>query len=230
MAHTMRRWTMGGVPVVTLGIAGTASAGPGRIPNKQAYRVTATATATGRSGGATMSARALIDRDRHGVLEVVAGDFETPPAGTLAKVQLKAYDGNGDLQYSTNFTPLSASSLTQPLASLERGQAFDIQGNIRNVDDNRTDVVTVTAVGKLRPDLAVLHVEAPPNAPVGMPVHITATIAELNHDTGARATCVLAVDDHVVDRAEGIWVDGGDTVSCAFARAFTSAGLHQFRV
>ena len=150
--------------------------------------------------------------------------------GSLAKIQLKAYDGNGDLLYTNNVSGISAPAVVVPLASFDRGQALDIQANIRNVDNTRTDVVSVTAVGKLRPDLAVLHVDAPSNAPLGMPVHITATIVELNHDTGARATCVLSVDDRPVDRAEGIWVDAGDTVSCAFARAFTSGGLHQFQV
>ena len=232
MAHGIRR-SIAAIAIAAFGpLASTATAagGPSRIPNKQRYRVSATATATGRTGSATMSARALIDRDRRASLEVVAGDFETPTVGSLAKIQLKAYDGNGDLLYTNNVSGISAPAVVVPLASFDRGQALDIQANIRNVDNTRTDVVSVTAVGKLRPDLAVLHVDAPSNAPLGMPVHITATIVELNHDTGARATCVLSVDDRPVDRAEGIWVDAGDTVSCAFARVFTSGGLHQFQV
>ena len=229
MAHDIGR-SIAAAALTIAGSAGLASAGPARIPNKQPYHVTATATATGRTGSAMMSARALIDRDRQARLEVVTGDFETPPIGSLTKLQVKGYDGNGNLVLTNNYGPLSTSSISLPLASLSRGQALEIQGNIRNVDNTRTDVVSVTAVGKLRPDLAVVTIDAPPNAPAGMPVHVTATIAELNHDTGARATCVLSVDDTPVDRAAGIWVDAGDSVSCAFSRIFASGGFHRVRV
>lgn len=217
--------------VLFVSIASThdAGAGPTRVPNTRPYRVTATATATGRSGSATMSARALIDREHHGALEIVAGDFVTPPVGTVTKVQLKAFDGNGDLLYTSNTTGINAPSVALPLDGLERGQAFDVQANIRDVDNNRTDVLSVTTVGRLRPDLAV-RVSAPETARVGFPVHITATVEELNHDTGARATCALFVDDAQVDQAEGIWVDAGDTVSCAFVHSFAVGGQHQFRV
>jgi hypothetical protein len=206
-----------------------ADAAPARVPNKQPYRVTARATVTGRTGSAMMSARALIDRDQHGSLEVVSGDFETPPVGTLARFQLKTYDGNGDLVSTNSYSGLNNASLVMPISRLDRGQALDIQGNIRNVDNTRTDVVSVTAVAALRPDIAVLRVSAPAVARVGFPVQISAAIAELNHDTGARASCVLFVDAAPVDQAEGIWVDAGDTVSCAFTHVF-AAGAHELRV
>ena len=229
MAYDIRRSTTV-IAIAVMGSSATAFGGPSRVPNKQPYRVSATAAATGRTGSAMMSARALIDRDRHASLEVVSGDFAAPPVGSLTKILLKAYDGNGDLLYANSVSGIHAPAVLMPLASLDRGQALEVQGNIRNVDNTRTDVVTVTAVGKLRPDLAVLHVDAPSRARASLPVHVTATIAELNHDTGARATCVLSVDDRAVDRAEGIWVDAGDTVSCAFAHVFTTGGLHQLRV
>jgi hypothetical protein len=215
---------------VALAWSETALAGPVRVPNKQPYRVTAAATATGRTGSATLSARALIDRNHRGSLEIVAGDFEAPPAGTLSKFQLKSFDGNGDLLYTTNYSGLNAPSVIVPVDGLERGQALDVQANIRNADDNRTDVVSVTTVGRLRPDLAVLRVNAPAAARSGFPVPISATVAELNHDTGARASCVLFVDDAQVDQAEGMWIDAGDTVSCAFIHVFAAGGQHQLRV
>lgn len=208
----------------------TAAAKPARVPNKQPYRVTATATATGRTGSATMSARAMIDRNHHGSLEIVAGEFGTPTIGTLAKLQLKTFDGKGDLINTINYSGLSAPSIAIPIDRIDRGQALDVQANIRDVDNTRTDVVSVTTVGRLRPDLAVLRVNAPASARTGFPVHISATIAELNHDTGARASCVLFVDDEQADQAEAIWVDAGDTVSCAFIHEFSTGGTHQVRV
>jgi len=215
--------------VVATGPSALAAAAPARVPNKQAYRVTASATATGRNGTATMSARALIDRNHHASVEIVAGDFERP-VGTLAKVQLKTFDGNGDLTSTSNYSGLNGASIVIPIDRMDRGQALQLQGHIRNVDNRRTDVVSITTVGRLRPDLAVRGINAPANARVGLPVHISATVAELNHDTGARASCVLFVDDVEADRAEGIWVDAGDTVSCAFIHVFSAGGAHHLRV
>lgn len=231
MPHVTQRTTSVMIAaLVAIGWPALATAGGGRVANKQPYRVTATATATGRTGSATMSARALIDRNRQASLEIVAGDFETPPVGTVAKIQLKTFDGNGDLLSTINYSGFNTPSVVIPMAGVDRGQALDVQANIRDVDNTRTDVVSVTTVGRLRPDLALLRVDAPPTTRAGFPVHITATVAELNHDTGARASCVLFVNDVEVDQAEGIWVDAGDTVSCAFVQVFSVAGTHAFRV
>jgi hypothetical protein len=41
---------------------------------------------------------------------------------------------------------------------------------------------------------------------------------------------VLYVDDAEVDRARGIWVDTGDTVSCAFTHVFDAPGERSLRV
>ena len=97
MPSKTRRLLPALVLFVILGCCETALAGPVRVPNTQPYRVTAAATATWRTGSATMSARALIDRNHRGSLEIVAGDFQTRTVGTVTKFQLKSFDGNGDL-------------------------------------------------------------------------------------------------------------------------------------
>ena len=61
-------------------------------------------------------------------------------------------------------------------------------------------------------------------------MNISAVISEGNGDVGARADCVLYVDGAEADRAEGIWVDAGGVVTCAFAHTFTAAGTHTLRV
>ncbi|HEX8905297.1 MAG TPA: hypothetical protein VF771_10670, partial [Longimicrobiaceae bacterium] len=81
----------------------------------------------------------------------------------------------------------------------------------------------------LAPDLrAELH--AAPRTRTGFPVTITAEVAELNGDVGARADCVLYVDGAEADRANGIWVDAGDAVGCAFSHTFTTPGTKLLRV
>ena len=90
---------------------------------------------------------------------------------------------------------------------------------------------TVTASVQKRPDVTVYGVYAPPRAPVNTPIQIGAVIAELNADVGAHTDCVLYVNDVETDRANGIWVDSGDAVTCAFNPTFTfSAVLKHGRV
>jgi hypothetical protein len=74
------------------------------------------------------------------------------------------------------------------------------------------------------------RVAAPAQALPGTPIVISAVIAELNQDVGARAACVLSVDGLEVDRAEGIWVDAGGLVSCAFTHTFDSIGTKSVSV
>jgi len=52
----------------------------------------------------------------------------------------------------------------------------------------------------------------------------------LNGNIGARTDCVLYVNDVEADRAAGIWVDSGDSVSCAFSPSFTTLGTNRLKV
>jgi hypothetical protein len=114
MASPTRRATPALIAAFLAAASSPLAAAPARVPNKQPYKVTATATATGRTGSGTMSARALIDRNHHALLEIAAGDLETPPAGTVSKLQLKAFDGNGDLLYANNYGGLNTGDRRRP--------------------------------------------------------------------------------------------------------------------
>jgi hypothetical protein len=84
---------------------------------------------------------------------------------------------------------------------------------------------------RLRPDLRIVSVDVPTVVRVNQPFTIVATIRELNGDTGARTTCILADrDDHDIDIAENIWVDAGDTVQCMFSQTLTTLGTRSFYV
>jgi hypothetical protein len=90
--------------------------------------------------------------------------------------------------------------------------------------------VTVLDNVKLRPDLKAERLTAPESSPVNSLVNISATVREINHDTGATANCVLYVNDAVADRANGITVGSGDTVNCAFTQRFDSTGTKQLKI
>ena len=194
-------------------------------PNSVKYRDAGLPNASGRSGSASIEARALANRDGSATIEVTTGSFDSsvPAPGTITKVQLKLPDvPNGGI---TNFNGLESggtfSTTVDPLGLHERVQ---IQASVRDISGARTDIVTATDVVKLRPDVRVTALSVRPRAPLGLPTNIYATVSESNGDVGARADLRLLVDGVEVDSAEGIWVDAGDTVQVRFVYAFEAAG------
>ncbi|MBN1207461.1 MAG: hypothetical protein JXB05_21465 [Myxococcaceae bacterium] len=197
-------------------------------PGSQRYRVSAP-PATGRSGSATLMARALLGKGGQTTVEVSTSTLDTATVapGNISKLQIKLLDDQGRARGSENYTGLNLGGRLQvTLQGLGRGQPLQVQANIRGIDPARTDVVTVRAPVQRRPDLAVQQVSAPESAPAGMPVDLSALVEERNGDTGAEADCVLKVDGAEVDRASGIWIDAASAVSCAFSHTFSSGGLH----
>jgi hypothetical protein len=201
-------------------------------PNSEKYSDAGAKPATGRSGSASLEGRALLGKDGTTLLEVTTGSFENGTVrGELRKVQLKVLTTSDVLQFTDNVNGLSAGYWSTEFQGLARNQRIQVQGNVGGVDGNRTDVVTITALVKRRPDLTVNAVTVPARALLGARVNVAATVSELNGDVGARATCVLSVDGaSVLDQANGIWVDAGHTVSCAFQTTFTTLGVHQVQV
>lgn len=189
------------------------------IANSIKYKDSGSRPATGRSGSASLEARALIGNDNRTVVEVTAN-------GTLEKVQVRLTS-----DVTRNFNNLSSgASFSASFDDLAHGEPVQVQANVTGADPNRTDVVTVSTSVARRPDLAVASLSAPPHGYVGGPMRIHATVRELNGETGARASCVLSVNGMDVDRADDIWVDAGGTVSCTFAPDFESAGDKEFAV
>lgn len=191
------------------------------MPNEIKYRDSGSKPATGRSGSATIEARALLGKDNVTTIEV-----STPAPGVIEKVQVKRA---GDAS-ATNFNGVDANSFSGAMNGLGWGEAVSIQANVSGIDGARMDVVTADTTVARRPDLSVTGITAAPHAVAGGPVRITATVRELNGETGARASCVLSVAGMDVDRADNIWVDAGDSVSCIFSTTFGSAGEKNFSV
>lgn len=200
-------------------------AAPAYVPNSLKYSDAGIANAQGRSGSATGTARALLNRDGSTDVEVTTGNFDgAAPSGTLKHIQLKL--GTDARNYNTDSSTF-ALHLTDRLA---RHSALQVQSTVYGADDHRTGVVTVDEIVKLRPDLAPGELNAPQQALLGVPVMISAVLEERNGDTGARANCVLYADGVEADRANGIWIDAGDSVVCSFEHAFATAGDKQLEV
>ena len=202
-------------------------------PNSQRYSDKGAKPATGRSGSATLFARALKAKDGSTVLEVSTGglDGTGTPNGTLDRVQVKAahpVTTNRTL-FTQNYQRVNAASKSYSYANLARHNPIQVQANVRGADPSRNGVITVQTAVQLRPDVAVT-VSAPEQVTPNMPVDMSAILTEINGDVGASGTCVLYIDGTVASRIERTWVDAMDVVSCAFRPEFATAGTHQVRV
>jgi hypothetical protein len=195
------------------------------VPNTVKYKDSGIPNATGRSGSASVEARALLGRDGVTHLELTTGSFDDGGAsGEIAKVQVKT--GTATKNYDNLENGGTATLATNGLL---RHQSIQMQTNVRGVD-HRNDVVTLDTVVKLRPDLAVTAVSAPPQVLPNATVTIYATVQELNGDTGARANARLLVGGAETDRADNIWVDSNGNVSVAFTHTFTAYGSAELQV
>ncbi len=208
--------------------------GPERISNATPYRVSKPPVARGRSGNATLTTRALQRKTGETDVELASGDLDTNDArsGNISRAQIATTDARGRRQMVKEYPNLEGNGgyLAFTYTGLPRGQALEVVADIVDVDGTRTDVVTAASKVKLRPDLFVQRISAPSKAVPGTPVVISATIAEINQDVGARASCVLSVDGIEADRADGIWVDAGGLVSCAFTHTFETPGTKSVSV
>lgn len=207
------------------------ASGPRLIRNTVKYRDLGARPATGRSGTAILYAFALLDKQ--GVTEMSISAWSADSAkvgipGVLKHVLIRAHDAQGTPMFTRNLHDLG--SFTPPLTfnALPRGAQLQVQANVTGLDGNRTDVVTVTSRVNRLPDLAA-GLQMPAQVPTQQPIPIMATVSELNGDVGGYAECQLLVDGTVRDQAPGVWVDAGDTVTCAFSHSFTP-GFHDVQV
>ncbi|MCM2278908.1 MAG: hypothetical protein NDJ89_12605 [Oligoflexia bacterium] len=202
-------------------------------PNSIRYREKGAKPGTGRAGSATISTRALLGKDGTSVLELTTGVLDSPTTavGNISRVQLKLVNASGATLSARNFNSLASGGyLKFNFTDFARGQPLRIQADVTGIDGARTSVVSVQDKVYLRPDLKVSQLGLPAKSFVDAPVNISATVSELNSDLGAQANCVLYVDGAEADRASGIWVDAGGTVSCVFTKVFNATGTKQVQV
>lgn len=212
--------------------ASGASGIPTLVANGTPYANTSKPNATGRSGAASITARALIGKDGWTQLEVTTGALDGGASpGNLAQVQVKALGPNDDPVFTLNYNRASSTGYwTTSYEGLARGTTLQVQTNVRGIDRNRTGVITVREMIKLRPDIVVSNLTNPAKAKRGQTVNIDATILETNGDVGAYTECVLYVNGTAVERIPSVWVNAGGSVACAFMRTFTSVGRYALAV
>ena len=201
-------------------------------PVSKKYSDNGAKPSTGRSGSASIQARALLGADGNTQIEVSTGQLDTPTApGNIAKVQLKAINGAGDVIRTENFNGLSGGGYwTKTTNQLGHNAPIQVQTNVRGIDPKRTDVVTVTASVKKRPDMAVSAVSNQERVHINQNVTITALVSEVNGDVGGTGACVLYINGSQADQAPAVWVDAGTSVTCQFSASFATAGDYALKV
>lgn len=205
---------------------------PQLVPNARRYKESGLKPASGRSGSASLTARALLGKDGATAIELSTGELDTDATkpGNINKSQIKPLNENGEALYARNYAGSGGGYFTTTVNDLHRGQQVQVQATINGIDANRTNVVTVVETVKLRPDLSPSHLSAPTRGVTGNPVNISVVLRELRGDSGATTNLILYADGIAVDRANGVWVDAGGTVSCMFTHTFSSAGTKQLEV
>ena len=205
---------------------------PQLVPNARRYKESGLKPATGRSGSASLTGRALLGKDGMTTVELSTGQLDTsaPKPGNINKSQIKPLNENGEALYARNYTNSGGGYFTTTVNDLHRGQQVQLQATINGIDANRTNVVTVVETVKLRPDLSPTDLSVPARGVPGHPVNISVVLRESRGDSGATTNLILYADGTAVDRANGVWVDAGGTVSCVFTHTFNSAGTKQLEV
>jgi hypothetical protein len=194
----------------------------------QKYRERFMTGGSGQVGTVKVQARMLLAKDGSTQLEVTTGEFEStvPATGLFVRIKVSALTATGKEAFSYYFYPLGETYFKQKLTGLAAGQRYAIEAYA--FPDWRyilfVNKIKVQTVIQKRADLLAERIDSPLRLPAGIPVQVVGVLTELNGQIGARTDCVLYANGVEVDRSPKIWVDSGDTVSCAFAPTLTTLG------
>ena len=148
-----------------------------------------------------------------------------PAVEVIKKVQLKVFDADGSLADVRNVDDVGTigGSATIGLGQVERDRRVEVDVLIQ--PDNRTYVVGGWAKTRLRPDLVVAALHAPPHTTTSRPIDLVAEIEELNGDTAATATATLMLGPTPIAPAQTVSVAAGAATSVTFARVRVPTAL-----
>lgn len=213
------------------------SRNPRLVTSGARYSDTGVKPATGRSGSAAITAEAVFSSS--GQTDLVVTPFRASdlsfltPAGCLEKVQVKLFGSNGRLLWTRNYNNVNYASgvpFRISYTGAPPGTRFQVQANVKCIDNRRTDVVTASPAVIRRTDPSVTSLLAPDSTLRNYAVVARATVREMHGDQGATGVCRLYVDDVLLQSISNVWVDAGSTVECAFALTFGTIGTRTLRV
>ena len=185
-ARARRRWTSRLVVLATC--AGVAAA------IASAHAESASGSIRPETGhGYTMALQALTGPQGADLTVEVTPLPGHPVPESIKKLQLKIYDAGGKLDdvRNLNDVPAPGGRATIGLGTLGRGLRIGVHALVQTGRPSRTHVLQGETLTKLRPDLVVATVDAPPQTLTTRPIDVRAEIAELNGDTAATGRATL---------------------------------------
>jgi hypothetical protein len=145
------------------------------------------------------------------------------PAGTAAfehvQVQIRAPEGSD--QQANRIINLKDVAVADGVARIDlgelgRGATVTAEAHVREQSPARTAIHRGETIVKLRPDLVVAAVHAPPQTLSTRPIDVVADISELNLETGAKATVTLMLGPTPVAEPQTVTVPAGGSLSVPF--------------
>lgn len=106
---------------------------------------------------------------------------------------------------------------TVELGPLARGTAVGADVHVREEKPPRTVIRRGKATARLRPDLVVKAVDAPPQTLTTRAVDVVADVEELNGETDAKATLTLMLGPTPVAEPQSVTIPAGGSRSVTFA-------------
>jgi len=145
--------------------------------------------------------------------------YVTAPAGTTAfeyvHVQIRAPEGSDRIIVQKDVTAPGGVA-TIDLGAVVRGAAISVDAHVPEQSPPGTVSHRGETTVKLRPDLAVAAVHAPPQTLTARPIDLVADISELNGETGAQATVRLMLGPTPVAEPQTVTVSAAGSVSVPF--------------
>ena len=146
-------------------------------------------------------------------------DVDAPPGASavdvLAKIQLKIYDADGSLSDVRNLKDVIADGgvANVELGKIPRDRLVEADVLVR---ETHTNVARASAKTRLRPDLVVTGVSAPPQTTTSRSIAVVADLEEINGDTGATATATLMLGPTPLAESKQVSLAAGGTASVTF--------------
>src|SRR5256885_16814642 len=100
-------------------------------PNSEKYRDAGFHAATGYSGTAVVSTRALVNKAGVTTLDVTTGTFDAAGPGSLVSVQVKGFTPSGRLGFTKTYNGLTSSAASLVLTSAPRGMTLQVQALVQ---------------------------------------------------------------------------------------------------
>ena len=149
--------------------------------------------------------------------------FIDAPAGVTTfehvRVEIRAPEASDEQPTRIiNLTDVAAPEglATVDLGTARRGAAVSVDVHIREQDPPRTVIRGGDTIVKLRPDLAVTAVFAPPQTLTTRAIDVVVDISELNLETAATATLKLMLGPTPIAEPKTVTVASGGSLSVAF--------------